>query len=136
MRRFSKSTSRRFWGLLAVVVGTLVIVLPIHFLGLAFFESGPIAAFVIMVEVILGLVGLGIIGAGVYSYRTGNQRPAIAAIAMICSLTIVFRVIWYIEIQIYGLVPIWIWVSAGVLALTASLWLTYQFTPPKEMISS
>lgn len=55
---------------------------------------------------------------------------------MICSLTIVFRVIWYTEIHIYGLVPIWIWVSTGLLTLTASLWLTYQFTPPKEMSSS
>ncbi|AQL44610.1 hypothetical protein BV210_17710 (plasmid) [Halorientalis sp. IM1011] len=136
MRRISKSTSGTFWGLLAVVVGILVIVLPIHFLGLAFFESGPIAAFVIMVEVVLGLVGLGIAGTGIYSYRTGNQSPAIAAIAMICSLTIVFRIIWYIEIHLYGLVPIWLWVSIGLLTLTASLWLTYQFTPPRETTSS
>lgn len=136
MRRFNKSSSGKSWSLLAGVVGTLVIVLPIHFLGLAFFESGPIAFFAIMVEVVLGLVGFGMTVAGVYSYRTGNQRPAIAAIAMICSLTIVFWVIWYIERQIYGLVPIWIWVSTGLLTLTASLWLTCQFTSPSETSSS
>lgn len=84
-------------GLLAVVVGVLVIVLPIVYLGPGGFGIGPIGFAVLMMEVVMGIVGLAILGTGIYSYRTGNPRPAIAAVTIICSLTIVGGIGAYIE---------------------------------------
>lgn len=89
MSQRTSRTNGRAWGPVAAVVGVLVTVLPVVYLGPGGIGAGPTRFAVLVIEVIAGVVGLGVVGAGVASYRTGDPRPAVAAVAIIIGLTVV-----------------------------------------------
>lgn len=121
-------TSGEAWGPVAAVVGVLVAVLPIVYLGPGGIGVGPTRFAVLVMQVVMGVVGLGVVGAGVSSYRTGDPRLAVAAVTILVGLAVVGGVGAYVEMTGGPLVPIPVWVSAGLLAIGVAIGVTSLLT--------
>lgn len=90
-------------------------------------DGGPITFGVRLVQAIAGVVGLGVAVTGVYSYRTGDLRPAIAATATIVGLAIVGAVGSYVETTGGPLAPVWVWLLATITVVSISFVATYRY---------
>lgn len=103
--------------LLVSLLGLLVAVLPLMYLP---GSSGPVAFAVLVMKAIGVVVGLGVVGVGLYSYRTGNPRPAMATGSAVVGLVAVGSIGGFVETTSGTLIPIWVWaLSAVVVAGTA-----------------
>lgn len=127
-RRASRSRGERS-GVLAAALGVVVAVLPVVYLGPGGVGGGPVGFAVLAMEVVAGAAGLGVVGAGVYSYRTGNSRPAVTAVALVSGLVVVGGIGAYVETTGGPLVPIPVWFLAGLLAVGAALGIVDRLTP-------
>lgn len=114
--------------LLVVVFGILVATIPFVLVPPSS-PGDPVAFAVLLVQVIVAVVGLGVAATGVYSYRTGDLRPAIAATTTIVGLVIVGAVGGLVEMAGGPLVPIWVWLLATVTVVIISLTVTYRVAP-------
>jgi peptidoglycan/LPS O-acetylase OafA/YrhL len=95
-----------------VGLGMLVAVLPLLLLP---DSSGPVAFALGLMQSIAVLVGASVVGAGLYSYRTGNCRPAAAAALAVLGLGLVGALGGFVEASGGPLIPIWGWVVAVLL---------------------
>lgn len=109
--------------LLVSALGVLVAVLPVAYLP----SSSGALVFVVLVAKGIGVTtGLGVICVGLYSYRTGDPRPAAATGLMVVGLIGVGVIGGLVE-RVGPLVPIWVWLSSAVLVVVGALTLTYRF---------
>ena len=86
--------------------------------------GGPITFAVRFMQGIAALVGLGVTATGIYSYRTGNLRPAMAVGITIVGLVIVGAVGGLVETTGGPLIPVWVWLIAAALVILVSLGVT------------
>lgn len=83
--RESESTTTRSLPILISLVGLLIAFLPPIYLPS---YTGPAGLAFLMIEISGVITGLGVFSIGVYSYRTGNRRPAKATGLAIIGLVI------------------------------------------------
>ena len=118
--RFQLAETR--YALLVVALGVAVVVAPLVLRPSP--GSGPIGFAVRSMQAIVAVVGLGVAATGVYSYRTGDPRPAVAAGTSIVALTVVGTIRGAVEMAGGPLVPVWVWVVAASAAVLASVAVT------------
>ena len=128
-KQFLSTGDRR--ALPVVLLGILIAIVPL-ILAPSPGGGGPITFVVRLMQAIAVLVSLGVVATGVYSYRTGNLRPAVAAATTIIGLLIVGVVGGLIETTGGPLIPIWVWVLAAVVAISASLAVTYRLVSGEQ----
>ena len=128
-RRFLSTGDRR--ALPVVVLGILIAIIP-FILAPSPGEGGPMTFVVRLLQAIAVLVGLGVVTTGVYSYRTGNLRPAVAAATTIIGLLIVGVVGGFVETTGGPLIPILVWILAAAVTISASLAVTYRFVSGEQ----
>lgn len=102
-----------------VTLGVAVVVAPLVLVPSP--GSGPIGFAVRSMQAIVAAVGLGVAATGVYSYRTGDPRPAVAAGTSIIALTVVGTIGGAVEMAGGPLVPTWVWVVAASVAVLVSV---------------
>ncbi len=111
-----------------IVLGLLVMFAPLFVLPGA--DDGPMAVAVGFMQAIAAAVGLVVAATGLYSHRTGDLRPAVAAGATVIGLLGVGAAGAVIELTVGRLVPIWAWFVAAVLVILGVFWLTHRRVPP------
>ncbi|WP_265111847.1 hypothetical protein [Halosolutus halophilus] len=124
VKRFLSTGDHR--ALPVVVMGILVAIAPFLLIPSPG-DGGPITFAVRLMQVIAAVLGLAVAVTGIYSYRTGNLRPAMVTATTIFGLTIVGVVGGLVEMTGGPLIPIWAWLLAAALVLPASLAVTYRF---------
>lgn len=125
---------RKFLALPAVVLGPVValsLLVLVPFPG----DGGPITFVVRAAQVILLVFGAGVFALGVRGYRSGDVRPAVGAAATVLALSVVAAAGAYYETSIGFLVPMWVWLVAGVTAIALSLTATYRLVPEQPVTS-
>lgn len=110
--------------LLVSALGVLVAVLPVAYLPSS---SGALAFVMLVAKGISVTTGLGVVCVGLYSYRTGDPRPAAVAGSMVVGLIVVGVVGGLVESVSGHFIPIWGWFSSAVLVVGAAPILTYRF---------
>lgn len=110
--------------LLVSALGVLVAVLPVASLPSS---SGALAFVMVLAKGIGVTTGLGVVCVGLYSYRTGDPRPATAAGSVVVGLVVVGVVGGLVESVSGRFVPIWAWFSSVVIVIGATPILTYRF---------
>ena len=128
-KQFLSTGDRR--ALPVVLLGTLIAIVPLILVPSPG-DGGPITFGVRLLQAIAVLVGLGVGTTGVYSYRSGNLRPAVAAAMTIIGLLIVGVVGGLVETTGGPLIPIWVWILAAVVAISASLAVTHRFVSGEQ----
>lgn len=112
-----------------VVLGLALAVLPLVLLPES---SGPVAFALTMMQGIAIVVGLGVGTIGLYSYRTGNLRPALATGLSVIGLGVVGAVGAYVEMTGGPLIPIWVWLLSAMLIIGIVLMMTYRVMDQKQ----
>jgi hypothetical protein len=84
-------------------------------------SSGPIAFVVDLLQTVAVVVGLSVVAAGLYSYRTGNPRSAVAAGLIVVGLTVAGALGGLVETSGGPLVPIWVWMVSILAIVLGSL---------------
>lgn len=110
--------------LLVSALGLLVAVLPIVYLPSS---SGGVGFAVLVMKGIGVAVGLAVVGVGLYSYRTGNLRPAVATGSTVVGLVVVGAIGGFVETTGGPLIPIWVWFLSAVLVIGVAFGATYRF---------
>lgn len=110
--------------LLVSALGVLVVVFPVAYLPSS---SGAVAVVVLAAKGIGVAAGLAVVGVGLYSYRTGDHRPAAVAGSVVVGLVVVGAIGGLVESVSGRFVPIWVWFSSAVLVVGAAPILTYRF---------
>lgn len=87
-------------------------------------SGGPITFAVRLVQTIAALVGVGVVASGIYSYRTGNLRPAATAGSTVVGLILVGGTGGIVETTGGLLIPIWVWALAALSVVGVSLVVT------------
>lgn len=125
---------RRFLALPAIVLGPAV---ALWLLVLAPFpgDGGPITFVVRGAQVVLLVLGAGVFTLGIRGYRSGDVRPAVAAAVTVVALSVVGAAGAYYETSLGFLVPMWVWLVAGVVAVALSLTATYRLVPERPVTS-
>lgn len=108
-----------------VVLGILVAFVP-FLLVPSPGSGGPITFAVRFMQTIAALVGVGVVGSGIYSYRTGNLRPAATAGSTVVGLILVGGIGGIVEMTGGPLIPIWIWALAALFVIGISLVVTHR----------
>lgn len=98
--------------LAVIALGILVAVLPLFLLPES---SGPVAFAISVLQGLAVLAGFGVVGAGLYSYRTGNPRPAVATALTLLGFALIGAVGALVETSGGPLIPIWAWVVSAIL---------------------
>lgn len=114
VKPLQSTESRR--ALPVIALGMLVVFVPFiisPFPG----SGGPITVAIRVIQAIASVVGLGLVAVGLYSYRTGNLRPAGVAVTPVVGVLIVGIAGGVIEMTSGQLVPIWAWFSATILVI-------------------
>ncbi|WP_336345082.1 hypothetical protein [Halalkalicoccus ordinarius] len=109
---------------LVSALGVLVAVLPVAYLPSS---SGALAFVMLVAKGIAVTTGLGVVVVGLYSYRTGDSRPAAVAGSVVGGLVVVGVVGGLVESASGRFVPIWVWFSSVVLVVGATPILIYRF---------
>lgn len=89
-----------------VVLGLLVSIVPVLLVPSPG-SGGPITFAVRLMQAIAVLAGLGVVATGIYSYWTGNLRPAVTTGATVIGLVLVGVVGGFVEMTGGPLIPIW-----------------------------
>jgi ABC-type amino acid transport system permease subunit len=108
-------------------LGILLIFAPLFALPSA--GDGPIAVVVGLMQAIAAAVGLVVAATGLYSHRTGDLRPAVAAAVTVVGLLGLGVVGAVVELSVGRLIPIWAWFLAAVLVILGAFGLTLQVVP-------
>lgn len=117
--------------LIVVLLGLLVVFLPL-FLVPTSGDAGPVGFAVRLMQAIAATVGVVVAAAGLYSYRTGDPRPGVAAAATVLGLVGVGLVGAAVELSGGRLVPPWVWFLAAVAVILAAFGLTLRYVGPDE----
>lgn len=115
--------------LLVVLLGVAVIFAPLFLLPGAG-DGGPIAVVVGLAQAIAAVVGLVVAATGLYSDRTGDLRPAVAAAATVVGLLVVGVIGAAVELSVGRLVPLWGWFLAALLVILGAFGVTLRVVPP------
>lgn len=121
--RFQSARERR--ALPVIVLGILVVVVPVLLVPSPG-DGGPITFEVRLMQAIAAVIGLAVAATGVYSYRTGNLGPAMAAGTTVAGLVMVGIVGGVIGTAGGPLVPIRAWALSATLVVV-SIAVTYRF---------
>lgn len=89
-------------------------------------EGGPITLAVRTMQAAVLAVGAAVAGTGVYTYRTGDRRPALAAAGVVAGLALVFGVGALVELRTGAFVPVPVWVLTTALAVVVPALLAYR----------
>lgn len=115
--------------LLVVLLGVAVIFAPLFLLpGTS--DRGPIAVVVGLAQAIAAAMGLVVAAMGLYSHRTGDLRPAVAAAATVVGLLAVGVIGAAVELTMGRLIPLWGWFLGAVLVILAAFGVTLRVVPP------